>query len=733
MSQVLFILFGAGFTVAVSGASGSLLLRRLRVSLYREEAVLFGFLGGAALLSLLAFLLSVLHQARPAVFAVVGAAILGAALYERRTRPERKALPPLPRRWKFLFAAVFAVFFFVYFVNAMAPEISPDGSGYHLGNVVRIARRYGFVWDYHSMYSYLSQGMEMLFLVAFSFGRHSAAALVHFAFQAVLPLLIVCYGRRFGFARSAVLAAILVYACPVAGRDGSSAYNDLAVAAILFAVFYLLQIWDANQEPHAVILIGLLCGFGFGVKYTALLSLPYAAGFVWWRAKCGNRWSQIAILTAAAAVTIVPWMLRNWFWLGNPLSPFANSWFPNPYYHPGMERMYLADLFHYEGLRHGWQIPWEVMVRGRVTGGVLGPLFLLSPLALVALGRMEGRRLMAAALVFGVPAYFNAGTRFLIPSLPFVSLAMGLALARFPVGLAVVAVIHAAAGWPAILSRYCDPTAWRLRSIPVTAALRIQPEDRFLTEHLKGYDIKAALETLVPRRAKILSLDSWPEAYLDRDIVVAYESSLGNLAFDLLAVPLDRKIQPGERESFRFLPVTTSAVRVLQTAPGPGYWTVAELRVFSRGRELPRSDSWRIRAEPNGWDVPLAFDNSYVTRWSSWQAMRPGMHVDVSFGAPELVDELVLESTPSPESKIEVHVQDEQGQWIPVTNTSMKTPLDVPSGLRRGATRELKAHGISYLLVGDSDFYADDMHKNSAFWSVTELRRWENTRLYLIN
>ena len=41
-------------------------------------------------------------------------------------------------------------------------------------------RNHGFAWDYHSMYSYLSQGTEMLFLMAFAFGRHSAAALVHF-------------------------------------------------------------------------------------------------------------------------------------------------------------------------------------------------------------------------------------------------------------------------------------------------------------------------------------------------------------------------------------------------------------------------------------------------------------------------------------------------------------------------------------------------------------------------
>jgi len=51
-------------------------------------------------------------------------------------------------------------------------------------------------------------------------------------------------------------------------------------------------------------------------------------------------------------------------------------------------------------------------------GGLLGPVFLLAPLALFSLRRKEGRRLLLAALVFGANYFDNIGTRFLIPSLP---------------------------------------------------------------------------------------------------------------------------------------------------------------------------------------------------------------------------------------------------------------------------------------------------------------------------
>ncbi len=98
------------------------------------------------------------------------------------------------------------------------------------------------------MYSYLSQGVEMLFLFAFAFGKHSAAALVHFSFFCALPVLMVCYGRRFGVAKASLFGALLVVASPVVGRDGISAYNDLAVVTLVFAVFYLLQVWDHKNR-----------------------------------------------------------------------------------------------------------------------------------------------------------------------------------------------------------------------------------------------------------------------------------------------------------------------------------------------------------------------------------------------------------------------------------------------------------------------------------------------------
>jgi hypothetical protein len=730
MLKVFPIVAGAAFTVGTCIAAGSLLLRRMRISLYRQEALLLSFLCGSACCSLAVFVLSLLQLARRNVFLVGGAAVMIWAW--RRAWPQlpRKSLPSLPRAWNLLFCSLLTAFGLVYFFNALAPEASPDGGGYHLGNVLRMWEHHGFVWSYHSLYSYLSQGVEMLFLVAFSIGLYSAASLVHFTFLMSLPLLIAAYGRRFGFPGAALFAAILVYVAPVAAKAGVSAYNDLAVAAVVFAIFYLLEIWDESRERNLLILIGLLAGFGFAIKYTAVLALPFAWARVLWRR---GSWRQMGVLTGSAAILIVPWLLRDWIWVGNPVAPFFNRWFPNPYFHPGMERIYLEELKHYVGLRHWWEVPWGLAVGGNATQGTIGPVFLLLPLALLAWQKPRGRWLLLAGLVFAIPAYFNTGARFLIPSLPFLALALGLALAKIPPILPVLALCEAMACWPAVLTLYNDPLSWRVHAVPLKAALRKEPEAEYLKNQLRDYDLKGALETLVPAKARIFSLGSRSEAYLDRTFVVGYESALGNLLQDLFAAVMDARARPAVRRRLRFLPVHTRALRVVQEVPGNAFWTVTEMRVYAHGRELTRAPNWRLTAWPNGWDVQLAFDNSYATRWSSWQAQAPGMFLAIDFGESQVVDEVDLEEVRSPESKVVVEVLRGDASWVPLTDTAQMSRLDVPSGLRRAVSRELKAHGIRYLWVEDTDFFADDLQKYPSYWSVTELHAARGRRLYFIN
>ena len=734
MREVAAILTGAGFTVAVCLALGSLLIGRLRITLYRGEAALFGFVSGAAGLSFILAILCSVHLARKGIFQWLGLAIIALAIYLRRGEPRRRSLPALSYTWLAPFYLIFAAYFIYYFFNALAPEVSPDGTGYHLGNVTRMWHAHGFDWQYPSMYAYLSQGTEMLFLFAFSFGRHSAAAMVHFAYLCALPLLMVCWGRRFGFEKAGLFGAALVFISPVIAKDGVSAYNDLAVATLIFAVCYLLQVWDEYNCSNTLLLIGLLAGSAYGVKYTAFVALPFALGWVGFslRRSAGRAIVRsMAMVMIPALLMLAPWVLRNWFWLGNPLAPFFNSWFPNPYYHPGMERIYAELLKHYSGIKHWWQIPLQLTLRGGLVSGVFGPVFLLAPFGLLALRFKSGRRLLLAALVFALPAYLNIGARFLIPAAPFLALAMGMGLTGIPSALPALALFHALVCWPPALSTWCDPWNWRISSFPWRVALRLEPAYPFLLKNLPDLALKVPVELAVPRGERIFSFAGRPEGYIDRQIIISYESALGNLAQDILWSPQANK--PEHAQHFRFLPVTTRGVRVVNNASAADYWTVSEMRLLSGGVPLPRAASWRISAWPNGWEAGLAFDNSYATRWSTWEDMGPRHRIQVEFPAAQRVDEVVLECVPAWKARVQVEVLLDNGRWVAITDTADLVKPDFPPGIRRAAARDVKALGLRYLLINQGDMVFEDMKKFPAYWGITQLAEANGTYLYRID
>lgn len=732
--SVLAILFGWLFTVATAWALGTLLLRKLSLVFYRSEERLFAFLVGAPLLSAIVFVLCAAHVAWKALLLVLGLAIILYALRSGAHRAAGASFPPLPRLWSCVFLAVFGAFTFLYFFGALAPESSPDGMSYHLGVIAKYQRAHGFPRITTDIYANLSEGIELLFLWAFEYGRHSAAALVHFSFFLTLVFLVLSYGRRIGQPIVGIAGASFTYASPVVGLDGSIAYIDLGMAAVLFGLFYLLQIWDQDRNARLLIPIGILAGFSYAVKYTAFVAVPYTLGFLAWKLWRARQpfVRPVLVVSMLSLAFILPWMVKNWIEVANPVSPFANRLFPNPYVHISFEDYYRKYLRMY-ALTSYWQIPVQVTMRGDLTTGLIGPLFLLTPLALLALRFRAGRQLLLAGVVFGLPYLTNVGTRFLIPAIPFVSLALAMALGGIELLLVVLVVAHAISCWPRIVQLYCAPGAWTMTVVSPKAGLRIRDEDDYLSRQ-PAYREARMVEREVPKGAKVFTFAQPGTAYTSRDLLVGYQGAFNELLQDILWTPMFRDFQPIRILKFQFQPRDFRKVRVVQTERvAEAQWSVSELRVFSGGRELPRDSQWRLTAHPNPWDVQLAFDNSPVTRWRSWQPAEPGMYLEIDFANTQQLDSVVVETSgDAAASKIKLDGAGADGQWTTVADAPRESVRPNHTSLRQAATAELKARGIRYLLITDDDIGAKDFLAYPKLWGMKSLAQQGRARLYYI-
>jgi hypothetical protein len=725
---VLGVLFGAALALATAIALGRAMLAPVREQLYREEQTPLGLLLGAAVLHLAVFATFALGIGSRWVHLALCAAIL-AATAQVAWKPAPRRFPPLAAGLRGLFWVSYIPFGIYCFVHAMAPEVSSDGVTYHLSLVRRYLRTGSFDHITTNIYANLSQGLEMLFAVAYGWGRHSAATLVHCGFLLALPWLVLGWARRTGKPAAGLGAALIVFTSPVFGITGVSAYNDVATAYAIFGVFYLLHIWEQQRGWRWLLATGLAAGYCFAVKYTAFLALPAALAFVLGKAR---RWKPAAVVAGAALVLIVPWLVKNWLTVDNPVSPFGNRWFPNPYVSVKFEDDYRSYMSTY-GLPSRWAIPLEVTVRGAALSGTLGWIFLLSPLGLLSVRDRFGARLAAAAALFALPFLANLGTRFLMPAAVFAALALCWTLGAWKRWLPLLAAaLCAVSCWPPVLSRWTHKYAWRLTEFPWRAALRIEPQDAYLTRRLGLYPEVRMIDHHTPRGARILAMNGVAEAYTDRDIVIGFQSNYGSIATDLFYCAAFPEFAPAKEARFRIgRPVRGLRLRQEGTGDGQELWSVAELRVFRAGLEVPRAPEWRIRARPNPWDIGLAFDNDPVTRWRSNEALAPGQWIEVDFGGEIALDEVSVQ-----------YAHDQRGHRLLLDTRSgdgwrqgiagLETVIPTPAGLQQAATRALKDLGIDYLQLDDGDFGATAVRAEPELWNLELAAQERESRLYRI-
>jgi len=735
MMQAITPLLGAACTVFACYSLGSIAVAWTKAPLRRIEKLALAFVLGASILHLLIFAALALKIAYPEVIVAILAVASYAGIFTRNVRlPEWDEMRWPATKWgaalKYCCAGVALVFTALYFPHAWAPEFSPDGSSYHLGLVARYLRAHGFEQVTTNMYSSLGGGVELVFLPAFAMGGHSAAALVHFVFLIAVSLAMFAYGARLGKPVAGAVAALLMYVSPVVGKDGVSAYVDAGAAAAAFSVYYWLELWMLRLDMRLLAVTGVLAGYCFATKYTLFVVTIYALAVAAWHARTIK---PVLCVACFAVLTAAPWTIKNWIYADNPIAPFANEVFRNRYVHPETERAWRLNMQKYQ-VENRWILPLEATVRGRGLDAVVGPIFLLAPLGLFALRRAEGRRLMAAGGLILATYLSNISPRFLIPALPFLSLAMALAVQSFLPTMLLLVLIHAITSWPQVLFRYSNP--WALRGMPLKAALRVTPADEYLGT-FPGYRHARMIENHVPAAGRVLTFAGLPDAYTSREILVSYQAAFNEELIDAVYLGIFTRDQRwGRLISFSFPERSLRSIRIVQTAVVPKLdeqWSIHEVHLRRSGKEVPRRPEWRLDAFPSSWAVRRAFDGAQVTRWRSWETASPGMYVMVDFGRPMAIDEVRVEMPEGEwETRMRLETKDERGMWTPLTTKVREEGNRLTGSFRREATQQMHSNGVDYLFVRDEDYGASSFATDAAEWGLTMLALEHGAALYQV-
>src|SRR5260370_36879569 len=105
--RVIYAVFGAAFTLAIAGALGTLLLRKLALCLNSLEARLLAIVLGSACLSAIVFALCTLGLARKSTYLLLGLLVITYAVRSGAHHLRSAPLDSSPRAWKCLVVGLF--------------------------------------------------------------------------------------------------------------------------------------------------------------------------------------------------------------------------------------------------------------------------------------------------------------------------------------------------------------------------------------------------------------------------------------------------------------------------------------------------------------------------------------------------------------------------------------------------------------------------------------------------
>jgi hypothetical protein len=371
----------------------------------------------------------------------------------------------------------------------------------------------------------------MLYTLALLLGTPVLAQLMHWLVGLLFALAVVelatpLVGRSYG--QWAAIVALLV---PGVTNQMTAPLNDLTVALFCTLMLCAWVRWQATFAWRWLVLAGLWGGFGIGAKLVAagvvgmvalstlVVSLrrqPAHTNPTRQRGDIGGpRW-RVGLVSAGAFLAIVCliggiWYARSWYYWGNPIYPYFNSFF-------GLESHTRSLLI---TTKNPVTLPWLATMHPESFGGrgvQFGAVFLaLLPGLMLVKWHPHLRTLMGIAAGFAALWFaVRQELRFLLPIVGVLS-------------VAVVAVVRGLRARYLTAHRACIACLACLLSFQTLIVLKrarpslavawgFESRESFLERHEPSYKVARFANAKLPRGSRLISQD-YRGLYFEVDFV----------------------------------------------------------------------------------------------------------------------------------------------------------------------------------------------------------------------
>ncbi len=259
-------------------------------------------------------------------------------------------------------------------LRTMTPPFEYDTLEYHLGAPAEYIRAGRIIALPHNFFSNMPQLTEMLYLLALKMSSGAAATLLHWSFGVMGAVAVYAIATRLWNRQIGLTSAALFYCVPLILDLSETARIDLATTFFAVLAFGALLVWQQERSPAVE---GCAELGSSSAPSTALQRSAATTGF-WFcgaalavGAAVATKWTAVPVVALPvfvflvvvtksfrlpfvfcllSSVFVVPWLVKNWLLMGNPVYPLLYGVFHSP--HWSAEQAALFARKHYASF--GW-------------------------------------------------------------------------------------------------------------------------------------------------------------------------------------------------------------------------------------------------------------------------------------------------------------------------------------------------------------------------------------------
>lgn len=323
----------------------------------------------------------------------------------------------------------------IVFLASLVPPTAVDAMRYHLAIPKDYIQNHRIIILPQNTYSGFPQTVEMIYTLCLFLKDGILAQANHFIMCVILTIAIFCFCKRFLNEKVGIWSALIFFTIPIVMKVSTWAYVDLALSLFVFlSIYSLVSWWEERKSFSWLFISGIFAGLSMSTKYTGIyyfliLSLGLIVILRFFSKEDTKRiFASLGIFMGIGILVFSPWLLKNLFFFGNPVYPFAYRLLGGKYWDLESD-IALEEFLNHWGRGHSLlsilRLPWDISISGgegyENFDGDIGFLQLVFLPAFLFLFRRVKSLLLLLGLFLGISfiiwASYSLQARLLIPIL----------------------------------------------------------------------------------------------------------------------------------------------------------------------------------------------------------------------------------------------------------------------------------------------------------------------------